>query len=193
MATNNVQVQASRCHRLRQWNTILQYHSHKLFSQIWSTNKVFLVHPQANGQVDLENQMILKWIKKKLNDTKGLWAKLFHEILWSYQTTPHSSNKATPFIMYKVQMQHFPRDRHAFMMAFLVKLESEWVKDKVFHQINRWSKRSRPHAGVHHFAFSPFCLILPLLHFLPISYSNLNTINWKWLKKMEMLIKITWL
>lgn len=43
---------------------------------------IFYLH--ANGQADSANNVILKGLKKKLNDVKGLWEKLLHEILWTY-------------------------------------------------------------------------------------------------------------
>ncbi|XP_072076754.1 uncharacterized protein [Arachis hypogaea] len=36
-------------------------------------------------------------LKKKLTDAKGCWAELIPEILWSYNTTPQSTTKETPF------------------------------------------------------------------------------------------------
>lgn len=60
---------------------------------------VYVVHPHTNGKVELANRLILKGLKKKLEDTKGLWAELFHEILWSCHTIPHSTTRKTPFTM----------------------------------------------------------------------------------------------
>lgn len=60
---------------------------------------IFIVHPQASGQVDSTNKVILKGLKKNLDDTKGLWAELVHEIFWSYHITPHSTAKETVFTM----------------------------------------------------------------------------------------------
>lgn len=35
-------------------------------------------HPQANGQAEATNKIILSGIKKKLYKAKGLWAKYLH-------------------------------------------------------------------------------------------------------------------
>lgn len=43
--------------------------------------------------------MILKGLKKKLDDAKGLWAEHLHEILWSYHTIRLSTTKESPFTM----------------------------------------------------------------------------------------------
>lgn len=60
---------------------------------------VYLIHSQANGKVDSANKVILKGIKKKLDDAKGLRVELLQEILWSYHTME------TPFTMvYRVML-----------------------------------------------------------------------------------------
>ena len=56
-------------------------------------------HPQANGQVESANKVILNAIKKKLDSAKGLWAQCLHEVLWAYHTTIHSTTQETPFRM----------------------------------------------------------------------------------------------
>ncbi|XP_015969628.1 uncharacterized protein LOC107493066 [Arachis duranensis] len=38
-----------------------------------------------------------KALKKKLTEAKGRWAKLIPKILWSYNTTPQSTTKESPF------------------------------------------------------------------------------------------------
>lgn len=59
---------------------------------IWVQTKfVFVVHPHVNGWVELANKIILKGIKKKLDEAKCLWAKQLHELLWSYHTTHYST------------------------------------------------------------------------------------------------------
>lgn len=57
---------------------------------------IFVIDPQADGQAELKNKVILKGLKKKLSDAKGLRAELLHEILWSYHTTHYSTTKETP-------------------------------------------------------------------------------------------------
>lgn len=63
------------------------------------TKFVTIIHPHANGQAKLANKIILKGINKKLDDAKGLWAELLHEILWLYHNIPHLNTKKTPFTM----------------------------------------------------------------------------------------------
>ncbi|XP_072087028.1 uncharacterized protein [Arachis hypogaea] len=43
------------------------------------------------------NKIILQGLRKKLDDSKGEWAELIPEALWSYNTTEQSSTRKTPF------------------------------------------------------------------------------------------------
>ncbi|XP_039687900.1 uncharacterized protein [Medicago truncatula] len=63
------------------------------------TKFVSVIHPQANGQAEAANKVILNGIKKKLEAAKGLWAEQLYEVLWSYHTTPHSTTGETLFTM----------------------------------------------------------------------------------------------
>lgn len=38
-------------------------------------------------------------IKKKLDNTKGLWTKQLHKIIWLYHTTHHSTTGEAPFTL----------------------------------------------------------------------------------------------
>ncbi|XP_057435810.1 uncharacterized protein LOC130728374 [Lotus japonicus] len=54
-------------------------------------------HPQTNGQAESANKVILKGLKKKLDEAKGLWAEELPGVLWAYNTTEQSSTKETPY------------------------------------------------------------------------------------------------
>ena len=54
-------------------------------------------HPQANGQVEVTNRSLLKIIKTRLNEAKGIWPKEFPSILWAYRTTTRTPTGETPF------------------------------------------------------------------------------------------------
>ncbi|XP_072089167.1 uncharacterized protein [Arachis hypogaea] len=54
-------------------------------------------HPQTNGQVESANKIIVKGLKKRLDEAKGLWAEELGSVLWSYRTTPQTSTGETPF------------------------------------------------------------------------------------------------
>ncbi|CAL0314908.1 unnamed protein product [Lupinus luteus] len=54
-------------------------------------------HPQTNGQAEAANKVILKGIKKRLDESKGNWPDHLHHVLWAYRTTPHSTTGESPF------------------------------------------------------------------------------------------------
>ena len=45
----------------------------------------------------MANKVILRRLKKRLDDRKGAWTDELESVLWSYQTTPHSTMGETPF------------------------------------------------------------------------------------------------
>jgi transposase InsO family protein len=56
-----------------------------------------LGHPQANGQVEVINQSLLKMIKTQLEGAKGLWPEELPNILWAYRMTARTPTGETPF------------------------------------------------------------------------------------------------
>lgn len=44
------------------------------------TKFISVIHPEANGQAESANKVILSRIKKKLETAKGLWAEQLHEV-----------------------------------------------------------------------------------------------------------------
>ncbi|RDX79320.1 Tf2-8, partial [Mucuna pruriens] len=54
-------------------------------------------HPQANGQAETANKVILRGLWKRLEEAKGRWVEELPRVLWSYHTTPHSTTNETPF------------------------------------------------------------------------------------------------
>jgi hypothetical protein len=56
-------------------------------------------HPQANGQVESANKVILKALKRRLSRKEEAWVAHLTAILWSYHTTPQSSTGEAPFTM----------------------------------------------------------------------------------------------
>ena len=54
-------------------------------------------HPQANGQVEVTNQFLLKIIKTRLEVAKGIWPEELPIILWAYRTTVRTPTGETPF------------------------------------------------------------------------------------------------
>ena len=56
-----------------------------------------LAHPQANGQVKVTNQFLLKIIKTWLERAKGIWPDKLPSILWAYRTIARTPTGETPF------------------------------------------------------------------------------------------------
>lgn len=52
---------------------------------------ISVVYPRVNRKEESINKVMLKGIKKKLDDAKGFLSKKLHKVMWSYQTTPHST------------------------------------------------------------------------------------------------------
>ncbi|RDY04217.1 Tf2-11, partial [Mucuna pruriens] len=62
-------------------------------------------HPQANGQAEAANRVILRGLRRRLEEAKGRWAKELPQVIWSYHTTPHSTTCETPFrLMYRSEV-----------------------------------------------------------------------------------------
>ena len=56
-----------------------------------------LGHPQANGEIEVMNQTLLKIIKARLVEVKGVWPEELPNILWVYKTTARTLTGETPF------------------------------------------------------------------------------------------------
>ncbi len=58
-----------------------------------------VAYPQANGQAEATNKVILDGIKKRLDQAKGKWAEELPAVLWAYRTTPRRSTGESPFTL----------------------------------------------------------------------------------------------
>ncbi|KAL0277993.1 UNVERIFIED_CONTAM: Gag-Pol polyprotein [Sesamum radiatum] len=56
-----------------------------------------VAHPQANGQVEVTNHILIQGIKRRLEHVGGNWAEELISVLWAYRTTPRGSTGETPF------------------------------------------------------------------------------------------------
>uniref|UniRef100_A0A2N9IBS0 Integrase catalytic domain-containing protein n=1 Tax=Fagus sylvatica TaxID=28930 RepID=A0A2N9IBS0_FAGSY len=56
-------------------------------------------YPQANGQVEVSNKVILDGIKKRLEEAKGKWVEELPSVLWTHRTTHRRSTGETPFVL----------------------------------------------------------------------------------------------
>ena len=55
------------------------------------------VHPQANRQVEVTNRSLLKIIKTRLEEAKGVWPEVLPSVLWTYRTTARTPIGETLF------------------------------------------------------------------------------------------------
>ncbi|RDY09223.1 hypothetical protein CR513_06448, partial [Mucuna pruriens] len=51
----------------------------------------------SNGQAKAANKIILRGLRRRLEEAKGRWVEELPQVLWSYHTMPHSSTNETPF------------------------------------------------------------------------------------------------
>ncbi|KAL0402047.1 UNVERIFIED_CONTAM: hypothetical protein Slati_4234600 [Sesamum latifolium] len=56
-----------------------------------------MAHPQANGQVEVTNCILIQGIKRRLERVGGNWAEELTSVLWAYRTTPRGSTGESPF------------------------------------------------------------------------------------------------
>ena len=54
-------------------------------------------HPQANGQVEVMNRTLLKIIRIRLEEVKGIWPDELPSVLWAHRTTARTPTGETPF------------------------------------------------------------------------------------------------
>ncbi|XP_077232278.1 uncharacterized protein LOC143868119 [Tasmannia lanceolata] len=54
-------------------------------------------HPQANGQVEVTNRIVLQSFEKRVEDAKNTWASELPNVLWAYRTTPRTAAGESPF------------------------------------------------------------------------------------------------
>ncbi|KAK9070324.1 hypothetical protein SSX86_010725 [Deinandra increscens subsp. villosa] len=69
------------------------------FCEAWGIKMVTStpVHPQANGQAESSNKIIINNLKKKLGDKKGKWAEELPLVLWADRTTSKNATGRTPY------------------------------------------------------------------------------------------------
>ena len=58
-----------------------------------------VAHPQANGQAEVANRIILDGLKKRVERSRNTWVDELLPVLWAYRTTYKVTTEATPFIL----------------------------------------------------------------------------------------------
>ena len=54
-------------------------------------------YAQANGQVESSNKILIKLIKKKIEENPRRWHEVLSEALWAHHISRHGATKVTPF------------------------------------------------------------------------------------------------
>ena len=58
-----------------------------------------VAHPQANGQAEVANRIILDGLKKRVERSRNTWVDELLPILWAYRTTCRVTTGETPFML----------------------------------------------------------------------------------------------
>ncbi|KAL8135308.1 hypothetical protein AgCh_010101 [Apium graveolens] len=83
--------------------TKTQFNSEE-FKKYCEENKIELrftsvAHPQANGQAEVENRVILDGMKKRIEKSRNNWVDEILSMLWAYRATCGVTTGATPFML----------------------------------------------------------------------------------------------
>jgi hypothetical protein len=54
-------------------------------------------YAQANGKAKSSNKILIKLIKKKVNEYPRRWHEALSEALWAHRTSKHGATKVTQF------------------------------------------------------------------------------------------------
>jgi hypothetical protein len=54
-------------------------------------------YAQANGQAESSNKVLIKLIKKKIEENPKRWHEVLSEALWAHRISRHGATKVTPF------------------------------------------------------------------------------------------------
>ena len=54
-------------------------------------------YAQANGQAESSNKILIKLIKKKIEENPRMWYEILSKALWAQRISRHGATKVTPF------------------------------------------------------------------------------------------------
>ena len=98
MEKHHLQIRDTKGACLRQWKAVRQQRVQGFLLKAGFRNHYSSpAHPQANGQVEVTNQTLLKIIKTRLEGAKGIWPDELPSVLWAYRTTTRTPTGETPF------------------------------------------------------------------------------------------------
>ena len=64
-------------------------------------------YAQANGQAESSNKILIKLIKKKIEENPKRWHEMLSEALWAHRISRHGATKVTPFELCIVKMPFY--------------------------------------------------------------------------------------
>ena len=56
-------------------------------------------YPQANGQAEASNKVLIGILEKMVKEKPGLWHLKLNEALWAYRTSPRSATGTSPYAL----------------------------------------------------------------------------------------------
>ncbi|KAM1710012.1 hypothetical protein ACFXTN_000453 [Malus domestica] len=56
-------------------------------------------YPQANGQAEVSNKVLIGILEKMIKERPGMWHLKLNEALWVYRTSPRSATGTTPYAL----------------------------------------------------------------------------------------------
>ena len=65
-------------------------------------------YAQANGQAESSNKILIKLVKKKIEENPKRWREVLSEALWAHRISRHGSTKVTPFELCIVKRPFHP-------------------------------------------------------------------------------------
>ena len=54
-------------------------------------------YAHANGQAESSNKILIKLVKKKIEENPRRWHEVLSEVLWAHRISRHGATKITPF------------------------------------------------------------------------------------------------
>src|SRR5664279_6262137 len=78
-------------------------------------------YAQANGQAESSNKILIKLIKKKVQDYPRRWHEVLSEALWAHRISRHGAIKVTPFELVYGQEAVLPVEVNLAALRFAIR------------------------------------------------------------------------